>query len=205
MVFGERLDPRDLVVLNVLLIIALVIDLVDYAQVAQALALLVADRWRLQMCLLLLAFDHSKQDDRCEIVKHELEELIVIALLHLAVLKIYADRVRVQLAHALDALDGRTVQLASVVEQIDDRKVFATRSVDRHHHLLADELFHGLAVLTVVVDEMTQLQDAALDDARVMVVVHGRLALAGQLLTSRAADVDAWQRSTGSGFRWHFR
>lgn len=84
-VFGERLDPGDLVVLNMLLIIALVIDLVDYAQVAQALALLVIDRRCLQMRLLLFAFDHSKEDDRCEIVQDKLEELVVIAQLNLAV------------------------------------------------------------------------------------------------------------------------
>lgn len=195
-VFGERLDPGDLVVLNVHLILALIIDLVDYAQVAQALALLVADRWRLQMRLLLLAFDHSKEDDRCEIVQDEFEELVVVALLHLRVFEVHADRVRVQLAHALN---WGAVQLAGVVEQIDHGEILAAGTVDRNQDLLADELLHGLAVLAVVVNEMTQLQDAALDDARI--VVHDRLSLAGQLLGGRAADVDAWQRSTGGGFR----
>ena len=91
-VLGECFDPRDLVVLNMLLIVVLVIDLVDDTQVAQALALLVIDRRRLKMRLLLFAFDHSKKNDRCEIVENELEKLVVIALLHLAgSLQVHAD------------------------------------------------------------------------------------------------------------------
>ena len=95
-------------------------------------------------------------------------------------------------------MNRRVVYLSGLVEQIDDRKVFATRSVDRHQHLLADQLLNGFAVLTVVVNEMTELQNAAFDDARI--VVHGGLALTGQVLIGRATDVDAWQRRTVGGF-----
>lgn len=49
---------------------------------------------------------------------------------------------------------------------------------------------------------MTKLQNTAFDDARV--VVHGGLALAGQLFGGRAADVDAWQRCLGGDLSGHF-